>query len=626
MASTILAKMAVNIAANTAEFNKGLNQASGGVKKFTSDVASMGSALLTAFSIKEVASYALEVNKLAGTFDGVNRAFERLPNSTLLMENLRESTHGTVDQLTLMQQALRAKNFGISVKDLGTYLDFASIRAQQTGESIDYMVNSIILGLGRGSIKILDNLQVNIAKIKETVQKTGVSLQEAFRQQVLEQMKTIGGYAKTSATEVDQLTVSVKALQLAFAQKLQSSSFVSFLRDNVEAVRIFVKAGGDPLKMKTVQLLEEIEKAAVKSVKNTTDALKGSLLEQQDIVQQEINSLVQIIGKRNDELAKVNQELKNTGQGIGATDKRLGLIEQQNAMSLNIKQMKRQQELLKEYLQNLNDVDGKSKNYGITLSFLNEELDLLNEQFTSKTNVNDKAELKNIGDKIIAQKELIKTIEALRDSKKGLTLNFSPDLEAEGSLNPDLRNQQEANRFKEFQTELLAIGKTAEFAGGAVIQLEEGITGYKSAASEVIEVTGLVAGGIIDLADAFGQASTSSASFGDNILRAAAGFAQQFGAILIAAGIGKITFDKFKGPEMVAAGAALVAIGGAVRGTIANRPNLSNASGGRASRDQSFARDQQQINISAEGIVRGQDLYIIFSNYMKNNASTKMNG
>src|SRR5689334_16595710 len=149
--STILAKMAVQIGANTAEFNKGLGQASAGLTKFKNDVTSVGTAILTAFSIKEIAQFVLETNKLAGTFEGVQRAFQRLPNSTLLMENLRESTHGTVDNLMLMQQALRARNFGISVKDLGTYLEFAAIRAQQTGESIDYMVNSIILGLGRGS-------------------------------------------------------------------------------------------------------------------------------------------------------------------------------------------------------------------------------------------------------------------------------------------------------------------------------------------------------------------------------------------------------------------------------------------------------------------------------------------
>src|SRR5690348_15537096 len=121
MNNTILAKMAVVIAANTAEFNKKLNESSNALKSFTGDIKSIAAALATAFSVREIGQFLLEMNKLAGTFEGVQRAFDRLPNSTLLMEKLKESTHGTVDQLMLMQQALRARNFGISVKDLGTY-------------------------------------------------------------------------------------------------------------------------------------------------------------------------------------------------------------------------------------------------------------------------------------------------------------------------------------------------------------------------------------------------------------------------------------------------------------------------------------------------------------------------
>src|SRR5690242_593536 len=107
----------------------------------------------------------------------------------------------------------------------------------------------------------------------------------------------------------------------------------------------------------------------------------------------------------------------------------------------------------------------------------------------------------------------------------------------------------------------MAIGHSAEFAGGALIKLAEPMESVKKACEDTVDIAGLVAGGIMDIASSFGEAANGSIHFGDAILRSLGNFAQQFGALLIAAGIGKISFDKFSGPAMIAAGAALVAIG-----------------------------------------------------------------
>lgn len=114
----------------------------------------------------------------------------------------------------------------------------------------------------------------------------------------------------------------------------------------------------------------------------------------------------------------------------------------------------------------------------------------------------------------------------------------------------------------------------------AVSRLPDLSQPFISTAKEMINISGLVVGGIADIANAFGDAATGSVNFGDAILRSLAGFAQQFGALLIATGIGEIAFKKFSGPQMILAGAALVALGGAVRGAISNRPSLGGAGGG----------------------------------------------
>ena len=57
-----------------------------------------------------------------------------------------------------MKATVKAKDFRIPVDDMGKYLAFAQLKAQQTGQSVEYMTDSIVTGLGRKSLLILDNL------------------------------------------------------------------------------------------------------------------------------------------------------------------------------------------------------------------------------------------------------------------------------------------------------------------------------------------------------------------------------------------------------------------------------------------------------------------------------------
>lgn len=72
-----------------------------------------------------------------------------------------------------MKATVKAKDFRIPVDDMGKYLAFAQLKAQQTGQSVEYMTDSIVTGLGRKSLLILDNLGLSAAEINEEVAKTG---------------------------------------------------------------------------------------------------------------------------------------------------------------------------------------------------------------------------------------------------------------------------------------------------------------------------------------------------------------------------------------------------------------------------------------------------------------------
>lgn len=118
---------------------------------------------------KEMVNEGIEMAKTA---DGITHAFERL-NRPDILDNLREATHGTVNDVELMKAAVQAKDFRLPLDQLGKYLEFAQLKASQTGQSVDYMTESIITGLGRKSLMILDNLGISAAQVKEEMAKGG---------------------------------------------------------------------------------------------------------------------------------------------------------------------------------------------------------------------------------------------------------------------------------------------------------------------------------------------------------------------------------------------------------------------------------------------------------------------
>lgn len=119
--------------------------------------------------VKEMVNEGIEMAKTA---DGITHAFERM-NRPDILDNLREATHGTVNDVELMKAAVQAKDFRLPLDQLGKYLEFAQLKASQTGQSVDYMTQSIITGLGRKSLMILDNLGISAAQVKEEMTKGG---------------------------------------------------------------------------------------------------------------------------------------------------------------------------------------------------------------------------------------------------------------------------------------------------------------------------------------------------------------------------------------------------------------------------------------------------------------------
>lgn len=140
--------------------------------------------------------------ELARAGEGVRIAFERL-NQPGLLDKLKEATHGTVSEVELMKQAIKFENFKLPLEDLATYLAFAQQKAKDTGESVDYMVNSITTGLGRQSKQILDNLGISAAELTKRMNE-GADMTKAVADIIREEMAKAGDYVETAADKAAQ--------------------------------------------------------------------------------------------------------------------------------------------------------------------------------------------------------------------------------------------------------------------------------------------------------------------------------------------------------------------------------------------------------------------------------------
>jgi len=203
------------------------------------------------------------------------------------------------------------------------------------------------------------------------------------------------------------------------------------------------------------------------------------------------------------------------------------------------------------------------------------------------------------------------------DKFKDLKLKFSPDLEAEGSLNPELRNEQAANQFKDFQKGL----QDVELQAGATRIALDGVTNSTTQMGQSFTDIGpllqsTLINGIQLAAEAFGNLLVSTKDFGKNAIIALANFGKQFGMQLIALGVAAKAAQKVavKPAFAIAAGIALVAISSAASSSLSKSQSNYNGGGGSGGGGSGSVRsiENNQSNlIAGQWVISGRDLKFI---------------
>lgn len=298
-----------------------------------------------------------------------------------------------------------------------------------------------------------------------------------------------------------------------------------------------------------------------------------------------------------------------------------------------------------------------------------ESLDRLKQQLQNLTNqyiaysktvdsTKDLEKLQSIDDEIKATKNLIDIIEKYRkkteESNKEKRKEF-PLFDASRQsiydlaaayvqLKEDIKKSQE--ELGKFLNSFNAVSKLPE-----QININDSLAKQMAGIKETLRKTaeeinidlgpalkGAIASSIVGISEALGEALASSdfSNFGDKILEAVASFAQQLGAQMVALGVAELALKtQINNPiGLIAAGAALVAAGAAVKATLSKQGNVISSAGGggysggnySSSSVGSMTSEAQDTRVEVVGVIRGEDIWIAGRNYEQGRRFTNTTG
>lgn len=427
--------------------------------------------LITAGIAREVVNISIEMARLAGNVEGVQRSFNKtFPDAENLLFNLRRSTKGAISDFDLMQKALQTKNFGLPVEKLGKLLEFATAKAQQTGLSIQYITDSLVTGLGRNSVKVFDNLQLDIGELKKRIA-SGLDFRTAGIQLIEEDLARMGGAFETSATKADQLAASTARLKLEFAKKItQDGGFIDFLKSYTDALGNAIEANNRGISVSELTNEQRVKEIAnISANEFSTRVLTKTKEENIKAIEDEIAALTKSIGvyaKQRDAARATIDQLQDlvTQRKFNGVDELKGIKENQQAQIDFIETKKENafidQEILRilqAKLLALKQEDDSTKKQIETIQTLQDKLKGLQEQREEQTFIGNKGELDRL------QREIILLEDRILKISDNIKWQQQWNHEKEQSA---LKTANETEQLKKFNDELDKL--TQKMAGGPI--------------------------------------------------------------------------------------------------------------------------------------------------------------
>jgi hypothetical protein len=232
------------IGADLKQFRGAMGNIDHSLKRLSGGFGALGGVIGASFAVDAIRQFVSESVELAAQAEGVKRAFERI-NDPELLDDLRKATKGTLNDLELMKAAVKARNFNIPLKELGGLLAFAQQRAGETGESIEYMTESIVTGIARKSLPILDNLGFSATEVREEFNRTG-DMAEAVGNIIQRQMGDASYETLTLSEQIAQQRAEIENLKMEVGEQL-APTYQGFLEFTKEGFRTLNSLGHDHL-------------------------------------------------------------------------------------------------------------------------------------------------------------------------------------------------------------------------------------------------------------------------------------------------------------------------------------------------------------------------------------------
>lgn len=534
-------------------FNTELNKTTNRLNQWGNNITNQLKGLAAGFGALALGKFALDAAKLAGEADGVRVAFEKLPNSIRLMMDLKQATANTVSELDLMKRAVQASNFGISMQALPKLMEFAALRAQQTGESVDYLVNSIVTGIGRKSLLILDNLGLSSVRINEELKKTP-DYAQAIGNIAAQDMEKMGTMVDNAATKVQKLTASFDNLKVVIGESANSGGLLGSVYDGLTESIDLLAAENLSFGQKLSALLSGGGIAQVALLKEMALKAKAAAEEQKKhtkVIEEVDRAMAS--GKPEAYIAAQKQHIYYT-------------------------------DILAEYTRRLKAEDDAYADGLINIANLTATLNELQEFQKIQT-----------GAQLVQTNQQIKSIQEKIKALKELGTVQKDQLTAEEEVAKRLHDHEksifgeQASPFEKIGKDLDAFAdKAAATINGKIAPLSAPIIDFQKNLEKLgliaIEMGNMVGSGVASLAESFGAALGGGLDFGKAMLNSLFGFAKQFGMILIQSGVAAIALKKLliNPVTAIAAGAALVAIASAAQARVSKAAGSVGSGGGSA--------------------------------------------
>lgn len=651
MANDVLARLAVQIDAKTQQFGAALNVLNNRLDKFGRTVKAQNNtiasfekrlggiqrafgALGIALGTREIISFAAEAAKLAGQFEGVSNAFNKLPDSKKLLVDLKEATGDTVSELQLMQRAVQASNFGIGLQQLPVLLKFAAVRAQQTGESVDYLVNSIVTGIGRKSPLILDNLGISTTRLKEEFNGAALQAQSiadvtaAVGRIAEEELGKMGGLTENLSVTMQQVSAAWENFKISVGDGVVGDIFNKLAKDALTILRAFGPAA-EQAKNWTETLARAIADPLARRSGGPSTAVLDEITEQLKALRREAGAPITF------NIEQLSERFKFTEQEIAIFLKRMEEVNKQLSLSERVMNQvtesanssfdgdlsaaaAAQVKVLSDELVTLEDRLKKAAEQNqsaFSIEALNrqivvrrESLAILNQYIAGLKEANDdntrsiglvaalEAQIKAFGESI-KQATSVEEIRRLQHELEGAKIRLDALLKP--SVAPEPIKIPVEFDFNEPDTkELLAAVNnltnklSKDNPEGFVIPVDIDVpdeeineAADKSASAAVAIVTAFteafndilqdfISNSLVAFGESIGNALSGEgfSSFGEDMLKAVSAFLGQFGKMLIAAGAAAISLKKLLVNPLtaIAAGTALIALSKAVSNSVSN--------------------------------------------------------